>query len=268
MAAASPVERRVVGGRPESPAAVLRMLATDRDSATREAVAANVSTPPDVLIALLGDSDFDVRRAAVTNPAAGLDVQRAACVSAPRDVREVLAQQAGTPAEIVALLARDPAREVRELIAGSTADPAVLQVLLEDPHPYVRGEAAQNPHTTAAQRRRLTRDRAASVRASLVHGMARRGWDIPEEDLLRLARDRSANVRFWLANLPGSTRPVYEILAEDPDDQIAVSARQWLRKPPRRGGFPNPAQLGRPITTVENHIWTQYMNRGQGRVHT
>jgi len=264
----SPNVRRVVGARPETAVKALQRLATDPDRATREAVAGNTSTPPDTLISLLSDRDFDVRYAATTNPAADLRVQRAMCASPVSDVREVLAQRPGLPPEIVGLLARDPHRQVRETIAHSVDLPAVLQTLLDDPNPAVRATAAQNPHTTAAQRRQLTRDPAAQVRASVVHAMARHGWNIAEEDLLRLAADRSLNVRFWVANLPGSTRPVYETLAEDPDDQIAVSARQWLQKPAGPGHtvgrrrFSNPAQLGRPILEIENHVWNQYMNRG------
>ncbi|WP_133871982.1 hypothetical protein [Paractinoplanes brasiliensis] len=127
----------------------------------------------------------------------------------------------------------------------------------------VRRVVGGRPRTSADVLRKLATDRDRAR-----HAMARHGWDIPEEDLLRLAKDSSANVRFWLANVPGSTRPVVRVLAEDPDDRIAVSARQWLRKPPRRGGFPNPAQLGRPIVEVEHHIWNQYMSRGQGQPYT
>lgn len=238
--------RRVVAARPDSPADALRALAADPDRATREAVAANAGTPPEVLLALLADGSRDVRWAVPTNPAADLSVRRAMCASPDRDVRQGLAQRPGLPAGIVALLARDPAKEVRETMAGCTGDPAVLQTLLNDPEPSVRAAAALSGRTTAAQRRQLARDPAYAVRATLVHAMNYHGWDIPEEDLLLLARDRSVNVRYWVAALPGSTRPVYKILAEDPDEMVATAARAWLMAPGQSPRHGNSAHRGGP----------------------
>jgi len=270
--------RRVVAARPGTPPVALQALAADPDRGTREAVAANTATPSDVLISLLSDSDFAVRWCVVMNPAADLRVRRAMCASPDEDVRFVLAQLLGLPAEIIELLARDPAKQVRESLAESTDDPAVLQALLNDSEPGVRGCAAGNKGTTAAQRRQLVRDPVARVRAAVVHGVAIHGWDIPEEDLLLLARDRSALVRFWVAALPGSTRPVYRILAEDPAEEIATAARAWLMAPDNptttpdlpnqvlggiavQGHFTNPAQLGRPIPKIRQDDLEQFMNR-------
>jgi hypothetical protein len=264
--------RRIVAGRPRTTVEVLRMLAADSDAATREAVAANVSTPTDVLGLFAGDNSFAVRYAAMTNPAADSQVFEAFCASPHRDVRIILAQQPRLPAEIVALLTQDPAGQVREFLAEHTDDPAALEVLVDDPNPRVRAAAAQNRLTTPEQRTRLVRDPAAPVRVSSVNAMATLGWDIPEKDLLVLARDRSVNVRYWLAGLPGSTRPVYEVLAQDPDGQIATNARQWLTNPSNPahlgdtsghafGRFSNPAQLGRPARRINLQLWNQFMNR-------
>ncbi|GIM94771.1 hypothetical protein [Paractinoplanes toevensis] len=260
--------RRTVAARPDTPPEALQALAADSDRATREAIAGNVATPPDVLIALLTDSTFEVRWAATMNPAADQRVQRAVCASAGQDHRFVLAQKEGLPAEITLLLARDPAKQVRGILAERIGDPAVLRTLLDDPEPDVRAAAAQNAGTTAEQRRQLVHDPAQRVRAAVVHAMADHGWDLPEEDLLLLARDRSVNVRYWVATLPGSTRPVYEILAQDPDDMTAAAARQWLmvadqlthpensaaqilRDIAVQGHFANPAQLGRPTPKLD-----------------
>lgn len=270
--------RRMVARRPHTPPGTLQALAADPDHATREAVATNARTPPGILISLLSDGHFDVRWAATTNPAVDLRVQQAICAAPYQDIRLTLAQQPHLPAEIVALLANDPAWPVREAVAEHSDDPAVLPILLNDPHPDVRAMAAKNPHTTAAQRRQLVHDRNAQVRAALVLAMATLGWDIPEEDLLLLARDRSANVRFWVASLPGSTRPVYEVLAQDADGQIATNARQWLVNPNNpahmgnpsgevlvgpgtRRRFPKPAQLGRPTPEISIHVLNQFLNR-------
>jgi hypothetical protein len=210
----------------------------------------------------------------MTNPVAAndLSVLTALCASPHRDVRLILAQQPRLPAEVVTLLVQDPVGQVRECLAQRTDDPAALETLVNDPNPRVRAAAAQNRLTTAAQRGRLVRDPSAPVRVSLVHAMAILGWDIPEQDLLKLARDRSVNVRYWLAGLPGSTRAVYEVLAQDPDDQIATNARQWLTNPSNPahlgdtaalalGRFSNPAQLGRPGRGIDLRLWNEYMNR-------
>ncbi|MBL7254337.1 hypothetical protein [Paractinoplanes lichenicola] len=264
--------RRIAAGRPRTPPTALRTRAADPDAATREVLAANVNTPIDVLCLLTSDKDFQVRYAAMTNPAADDRVLEACCASPHRDLRIILAQEPRLPAEIVALLTRDKVGQVREFLAERTDDPAALDILVNDPNARVRAAAAQNRLTTAGQRAQLVRDPAAPVRASLVNAMATLGWDIPEQDLLTLARDRSVNVRYWLAGLPGSTRAVYEVLAQDPDEQIATNARQWLTHPSNPahlgdtsglalGRFPNPAQLGRPARNINHRLWNQYMNR-------
>jgi hypothetical protein len=121
-----------------------------------------------------------------------------------------------------------PARQVRENLAEHTDDPAALQTLLNDPHPAVRAVAAQHPGTTEAQRRQLVHDPAAAVRAAVVYAMTDHGAAIPEEDLLLLAQDRSVTVRRAVAELAGFFRPMYDILAHDPDETVATAARASL----------------------------------------
>lgn len=220
--------RRVVAARPDTPEQSLRALAADADRATREAVAANAATPPDVLVSLLSDGDFGVRWAVTTNPCADPRVRQAVCVSPDRDLRLVLAQLPGLSAEIVTLLAADPDRRIRETVAERTDDPAILRALLTDPDPDVRGHAAHNAGTTAAQRQDLMHDPIATVRAAVVYAGATHGWDIPEDDLLRLARDRSALVRYQVAMLAGFLPPLYDILTQDPDESVATAARESL----------------------------------------
>jgi hypothetical protein len=74
-------------------------------------------------------------------------------------------------------------------------------------------------------------DPSWGVRSSVAWSKSVHGWEIPEDDLLMLARDRSVNVRFWLANLPGATREVYQILAQDVDEVVATAAGLWLLPP-------------------------------------
>ncbi|MGK5683176.1 hypothetical protein [Actinoplanes sp. URMC 104] len=220
--------RRIVAGRVDTPPDALRELAGDADRATRQAVATNPATPAEVMIALLSDPHWSVRLSVIDNPSIDRTVQHAMCQATDKDVRLVLAQRPGLPAGISARLARDTKRVVREALAQCTDDPATLQLLLRDDDARVRGCAGMNPGTTVAQRRQLVRDPAWEVRSSVVHAKAVHGWEIPETDLLVLARDRSATVRYWLANLPGATRRVYEVLADDPDADIAFNAGLWL----------------------------------------
>jgi hypothetical protein len=58
--------------------------------------------------------------------------------------------------------------------------------------------------------------------------MTDHGSAIPEEDLLLLARDRSAVVRRAVAELAGFFRPVYDILVQDPKEMVATAARASL----------------------------------------
>ncbi|MGC5019085.1 hypothetical protein [Micromonospora sp. DT47] len=223
--------RRVVASRPDTTAEALRGFVSDPDRQTREALAANPGCPKDTLVSLLVDPHWSVRWAVVDNPGADVDVRRAICQSRDKDMRFILAQMLGLEDEIVALLQHDASVEVRTALAEQTDSRTALDTLLADPAPRVRAQAGMNPHTTADQRRRLVRDPAWEVRNSVVWSKATHGWQVPEEDLLVLARDRSVNVRYWLANLPGATPRVYGILAEDTDEMVANAAQLWLLSP-------------------------------------
>jgi hypothetical protein len=223
--------RRAVAARPETPGEALATLAADPDRQTRVALALNPGTPADVLIALLADAHWSVRLAVIENPAIDRAVQRAMCESDDQDVRFVLAQRPPLPQEIAEQLMHDPAPEIRKALAETTDLPAVLETLLADPEARVRASAGMNPHTTAEQRATLVHDPSWEVRNSVVWSKAFYGWDISEDDLLLLAGDRSVHVRWHLANLPGSTRRVYETLAADADESVAAEAKRWLLPP-------------------------------------
>ncbi|MBU2664962.1 hypothetical protein KOI35_15775 [Actinoplanes bogorensis] len=252
----SPAVRRAVAARPDASGDVLRALIADRDLATRAAVAGNPGVPEDVLITLLTDRHWRVRLTAARNPAATPAARRAMCAAADPNVRLVLAQQPGLPAEIGAALARDEFVTVREALAACTDSPAVVAALLADPDGRIRGAAGINSLVTVPQLQALRHDTHRQARLAVVWANHRRA-EVPVDDLLALARDRSFDVRYWLANLAGATREVYEILAHDRDEMVSTTARLWLLPPddPRskaghRTGYPDPARLGEPTPFV------------------
>ncbi|GAA0565203.1 hypothetical protein GCM10010172_55890 [Paractinoplanes ferrugineus] len=237
--------RRVVAGRPDTPPEALRTLVHDSDRQTRECLARNPGCPPDILIVLLTDPHWSVRWTVLDNPGIdpakrldgpdhGLAVRLAAARSDDKDMRYILAQRLGLEDEVIDLLLHDTSAEVRAALAERTDSPRTLESLFADPDPKVRRAAGFNADTTAEQRHRLVSDPAAQVRSAVSEAKSVHGWEILEEDLMLLARDRSVNVRWWLANGPGATRPVYQVLAEDRDESVATAARAWLMEPLRR----------------------------------
>jgi Leucine rich repeat variant len=232
----SPAVRRTVAARPDAPGEALHMLIADRDLATREAVARSPAVPEDGLITLLADRHWRVRLTAASNPAATLSARRAMCVATDPDIRLVLAQQPGLPVEIGEALARDESFKVRDALAQCTDQPAVLETLLTDRDGRVRGSAGMNSLTTVPQLLALRHDKDWRARNAVVWANSD-GREVPVEDLLALARDRSVNVRWWLANLPGATREVYEILSRDNDETVSATAQRWLL-PPDDPGYP------------------------------
>lgn len=258
---ASPAVRRTVAARPDAPGEALRALVADRDLATREAVAGNPAVPEDGLITLLADRHWRVRLTAAGNPAATLSARRAMCVAADPDIRLVLAQQPGLPPEIGEALARDESFKVRDALARCTDQPAVLAVLLADGDGRVRGAAGMNSLTTVPQLMALRHDKDWRARNAVVWANSN-GHEVPAEDLLALAHDRSVNVRYWLATFPGATREIYEILSRDEDETVSGVAEHWLlpaddpRYPANaptfldglvtRTSYSDPARLGEP----------------------
>jgi hypothetical protein len=258
----SPAVRRAVAGRPDAPNEALLALVADRDLATREAVAGNPAAPEDALIALLADRHWRVRLTAAGNPAATLSARRAMRVATDPDVRLVLAQRPGLPTEIGQALARDESVKVRSALAQCTDQPAVLAPLLADTDGRVRAAAGMNSLVTMPQLRALRLDKDWRARNAVVWANSA-GHEVPVADLIALARDRSVNVRYWLANLPGATREIYEVLSSDRDQMVAATARLWLLPPddPRypanpaptfpdglvtSAGYADPARLGNP----------------------
>ncbi|MBQ0982886.1 hypothetical protein [Micromonospora sp. M61] len=257
----SPAVRRTVAGRPDAPGEALRVLAADRDLVTREAVAGNPAVPEDVLIPMLADRHWRVRLTAAANPAATLSARRAMRVATDPNIRLVLAQQPGLPSEIGEALARDESFQVRVALAEYTDQIAVLEALLADRDGRVRGKAGLNSLTTLPQLLELRHDKDWRARNAVVWANSN-GHEVPVEDLLALACDRSVNVRYWLANLPGATREIYEILSRDNDDLVAGTARQWLL-PSDDPGYPANHE---PLLTYLDSLMTKTSYSGPERL--
>ncbi|MEV4800497.1 hypothetical protein AB0K18_10830 [Nonomuraea sp. NPDC049421] len=52
--------------------------------------------------------------------------------------------------------------------------------------------------------------------------------ELDDEDLRLLAKDRSLNVRWWLATWPTTPREILEILLQDPNEEVSRQANATL----------------------------------------
>lgn len=123
------------------------------------------------------------------------------------------------------LLSQDESKEVRELIASTTDYEDILDALIQDPVEDVRAGCAANPRIDRDRIERLITDRSSVVRRRAV-AMGLRFPD--EEQLIRLARDRSSAVRWEVAICWRATPPVMEVLLNDADEHLRHQARNWL----------------------------------------
>lgn len=196
-------------------------LATHRFATVRRAVASNSATPDEVVAILAADSDELVRLNAAASaqyrPAIHGDLSR----SSDRWVRAVLADvYAATPGraltyEVQRQLAQDEISEVRMRIAMHTEFLDLFERLLGDESPKVRGSCACNPRATREHIETCIVDRAWQVRAAA----AANGVPYPDADqLIRLAQDRSAQVRWAVLVRPDAPRAAVAIIAGDADD--------------------------------------------------
>ncbi|MFF3853198.1 hypothetical protein [Micromonospora sp. NPDC002575] len=171
----------------------------DPNNKVRLAVAKNPSCPPAILANLAIDAVLDVRFAVLENPNADYQARQAICRSPDEDMRRLLAESNSVEEDIRNELLSDPSAAVRAGMAANTTAPHILAALIQDADAKVRAGAALNPLTSTEQRRRLARNKSASVRIALVQSV-----ELAREDLEVLATDRSANVRWWVATVPGT----------------------------------------------------------------
>ena len=123
------------------------------------------------------------------------------------------------------VLAGDPSEAVRVNKARSTSYRDLLELLLADSRPAVRGACADNPRVEKQQMERLITDPVKTVRYRAVST----GMRYPdEEQLLRLAVDRSSDVRWAVLFHPRSPRQAIELIAQDQNETNRRHARSHL----------------------------------------
>lgn len=202
-------------------AVLLRTLAQHEWKSVRIAVAENTAADDRTIERLLADEVGDVRLAAAASLRERPQLHGVAARSPDRWVRAILADlyadddRRSLARALQERLAADPFSETRARTARTTDDADIFESLLTDASPLVRGTCACNPRITLAQMERLVTDRDRRVRA----GAATGGLRYPDdEQLLRLARDRSIEVR-W-AVLFRADRPwqAIELIAQDSDE--------------------------------------------------
>ncbi|WP_343949661.1 hypothetical protein [Nonomuraea longicatena] len=233
----SPAVRRAVAGRavPE----LLALLAADRDLRTREAVVTNPVCPAAVLTRMVADPHWSVRGEVPEHPNLDAEAAEAVLASPHVTLRTLLAGRKGIDAAIERRLAADPAAVVRGSVARFTSVPDVLAVLVEDPETMVRASAADNPRLTTGQRSRLVRDRRSEVRVAVVNS----GGRFTDEESLLLARDRSVEVRWWLATSSTVPGHILRILLSDADEGVVCQAQAAMRRSHGRNGRKSPTDL-------------------------
>jgi hypothetical protein len=124
-----------------------------------------------------------------------------------------------------AVLAGDPSEHVRINMARTTSYADLFLLLLGDSSPAVRGACADNPRIDKQQMERLITDSVKTVRCRAV-SMGMRFPD--EEQLLRLASDRSSSVRWAVLFNPRSPREAIELIAQDKDEDNRQHAQAHL----------------------------------------
>lgn len=212
--------RRTVAARPDLLDDVAAALASDPDRQVRELLAGNPACGADVLAALMDDPHWRVRWTAAQSPSPDPAVQEAGARSTRADVREALAARVDLAAEISTALAADPVTAVRAAIAGSTRDVELLARLASDPSWEVRGEVALSAAVTDDLLRILAADAHRRVRATVATQER-----TPRDVVLRLARDRSADVRWCVLLARPGDAELSDLLRDDPDAAVASQAR-------------------------------------------
>lgn len=181
---------------------------------------------------MLSDPFGPVRLAAASNLADRPALHPIAAASQDASVRGLLAATYALDDDsrsldrgIQVALAEDPSTEPRAWIAQTTAYLDLFEMLLRDDDPTVRGSCAANPRITREQMQLLVEDRIAKTRRLAVAF----GLRYPDDDqLIRLASDRSAEVRWAVLFRVDAPRRAVEIIADDTDEMNRRHAQGFL----------------------------------------
>ncbi|GAB2646578.1 hypothetical protein [Kribbella swartbergensis] len=125
--------------------------------------------------------------------------------------------------ELIEALLADSDWQVREQLAVNTPSVNVLQRLMNDADARVRGEVALNDLATEEQLRILANDASAVTRAKVAAREV-----LPEDVQLRLAADRSQNVRWWLCVTHDRDIALMRTMSADPSELVADHAKSAL----------------------------------------
>jgi hypothetical protein len=200
----------------------LRALSTHRYAAVRQAVAENPATPRDVLEALVRDHNHRPRFGVADNQSS--DAVQVALSAEDAGVRMVLCQRLDLPKAAYEQLRADPDAKVRAALATATDRLDLLLLLAEDEVPAVRAGVAMNDSCSSDLLERLSVDGISEVRAAVACGTR-----LGEAAFQRLARDRSAVVRWWLLQTNPDRQDLIALLVDDSDAMNAGAARDLLR---------------------------------------
>ena len=203
-------------------------MSADSSWRLKEQVALNTSLDDETVLSLATDLKLEVRRAAAINARGRDRVVEVLSRSPYPEVRQFVAWHNSVSQldrDVQTRLAADPEREVRQHIAETTQYRALFDQLLEDSDPRVRGVCAGNPRATRSDIERLLSDRSATVRSMAVA----LGVVFPDdEQLLRMARDRSANTQWALIMRVDAPREALEIVAREGDEMNRAQAQASL----------------------------------------
>lgn len=220
--------RMAVAANPSAPGDLVIQLSADASPKLREQVACNPSIDDKTMLVLAEDREPPVRRAAAINARGRDRVLETLSRSDDAVVRQIVAwHNSVVPLhhDLQTRLATDHDGEVRGHIAGSTQYRALFEQLMDDSNPRVRGACAANPRAMRSDIERLITDRSATVRSMAVA----LGVVYPDdEQLIRLARDRSVSTQWAVIMRVDAPREALEIVAEEGDDMNRSQASASL----------------------------------------
>jgi hypothetical protein len=225
------VQAIALGAAETRDAAVLRSLSSHRSLSVRYAVASNAMADDATISNLLDDRVGSVRWAAASNLAERPALQMAVARSTDKWLRLALAgtfldhDERSLARDVQCALMEDASTEIRSRMAETTNHLDVFETLMSDDDRRVRAACAANPRITLEQMERLVTDRNWEVRASAV-GSGMRYPD--DEQILRLAEDRSAGVRWAVVFRVDRPRAALELIAKDRDEMNARLAKSEL----------------------------------------